>query len=126
MSNVINKTILREGEYKATIKDMKYLREQKTNYGLKDILSITYVVIDGLVEVEKTEKIFKSDYKESRWKRFCKELMPILKEIYPDGIPKVIKLEKLIGRKLNLKVIYNKQNNVVYDNIVSRVFEKNN
>lgn len=126
MSDVINKAVLREGEHKAIIKDMKYLREQKTNYGLKDILSITYIVTDELVELEKTEKMFKSDYKNSRWKRFCKELIPILKEIYPDGIPKEIKLEKLIGRKLILKVAHNKENNVIYDNIVSRVFEKKN
>ncbi|MBN9648800.1 hypothetical protein J0L31_17610 [Terrisporobacter glycolicus] len=108
---------LEEGEYKAVIKEVNFLKDCKTNYGFKDSIEICYALSIGITEQLKKDKIMVSKAETSRCYKF-------LLEIYKGDIPREIDINDFVGKKCTLTIKHNEDDKGnVYANIVKRKFD---
>lgn len=108
---------LEEGEYKAVIKEVNFLKDCKTNYGFKDSIEICYALSIGITEQLKKDKIMISQAENSRCYQF-------LLDIYKGEIPREIDINYFLGKKCILTIKHSEDNKGnVYANIVKRKFD---
>ncbi|MBC5628666.1 hypothetical protein H8S20_07165 [Clostridium sp. NSJ-6] len=107
---------LNEGNYESIIQRIIYLRDQKTDWGFRDFLEVTYELDDDTTKQTKKENIMISQAKNSKCFNF-------LNDVYKGDIPDEINIEELIGKKCVLAIKHNADDKGnVYANIVERKF----
>ena len=107
---------LNEGNYESIIQRIIYLRDQKTDWGFRDFLEVTYELDDDTTKQTKKENIMISQAKNSKCFKF-------LNDVYKGDIPDEIDIEELIGKKCILTIKHNADDKGnVYANIVERKF----
>lgn len=89
-----------EGIYKGEIKKVNFLNDQKTDYGFRDVLEVTYSLLVGVTEQLKIEKILVSQAENSRCFKF-------LLDFYKGDIPKEIDINDFINKKCVVTVKHN-------------------
>lgn len=105
-----------QGPIDARLIKAEIVKNCNTQYGQNDGIEFTYLIVNGVSEVEKKERIYVSQAKNSK----C---MQVLHELYGQVVPKQIKLQQHINRKCRL-MIQHKADEIgnIYDNIVARKF----
>lgn len=116
LGTIKTKPNLNEGDYEAIIQKITYLRDQKTDWGLRDLVEVIYEIDDDKTKQTKKENIMISQAKNSKCFKF-------LNDVYKGDIPDEIYIEELIGKKCVLTIKHNADDKGnVYANIVERKF----
>lgn len=105
-----------QGPIDARLIKAEIIKNCNTQYGQNDGIDFTYLIVNGVSEVEKKERIYISKAKTSK----C---MQLLHELYGSDVPKQINLQQHINRRCRLTIQHNPDElGNIYDNIVARKF----